>query len=67
MNNKESGRKIGIPGADKSVKPLTLKKPLTQDDLASRSHFEYMEKLNKARREELKDENSSNTPGQIKS
>lgn len=67
MNNKESGRKIGIPSADKSVKQRTLKKPLTQDDLASRSYSEYMEKLNKARRKELEEENSSNTSGQIKS
>jgi hypothetical protein len=51
-----------ILGKEGETKPL--KKHLSQDILASRTHREYMEELNKARREEAKEE--GNTSGQTK-
>lgn len=66
MERKKTQPKIDIPiSGTESPKPL--KKPLSQDDLASRDYRSYMDKLNKARESERKEEEKSNGSSQTKS
>lgn len=56
-----------ILGKKENTKPL--KKPLSADALASRTHREYMEELNKARarqEQEEKEDKRGNSSGQTK-
>lgn len=58
---------LTILGNKENTKPL--KKPLSPDALASRSHREYMEELNKARakqEQEEKEDKKGNSSGQTK-
>lgn len=55
---------ISILGSENTK---SLKKPLSQDDLASRDYRSYMDKLNKARETERQEEENGNGSSQTKS